>query len=73
MAIFTAAEIAEQKTAYKAALAACSQGRAYSVGSRSLTRHDLPEIRATLEWLDQQEQALAGQAGPHFVTGRPRR
>jgi hypothetical protein len=70
LAIFTPSEIAEQKAAWKAALMAVSTGQSYEVGGRSLTRADLPEIRKTLEWLDQQESVAAGNAGPQFVSGR---
>lgn len=76
MAIFTAAELAAEKTAWKAALLACSKGQSYDMGDRSLTRADLPEIRKTLEWLDEQESAAAsdsGVSGPVSVSGIPAR
>lgn len=67
MAIFTLTEIAEQKTAYKAALLKVSRGQAYDIGGRRLTRADLPEIRETLEWLDKEEAKLGGLGGPSVV------
>lgn len=75
MAIFTAAELTAQMTAWKAALLACAQGQSYNMGGRMLTRADLPEIRSTLEWLDKlQADAAAvsagGAVGPKFVEGR---
>ncbi len=74
MAIFTAAEIVEQKTAWKKALAAVSTGQTYTVGKRQFTRADLPEIRRTLEWLDEQASlTAAAAAGPLIVQGRVRR
>jgi len=74
MAIFTAGEIAEQKTAWKAALLAASTGKSYTIGRRTLDRADLPEIRRMLEWLDEQEAAeTAAASGPLFVSGRVRR
>ena len=73
MAIFTPAEIAEQIAAYKAAMLACASGKSYTIGDRSLTRADLPEIRSTLEWLDKQNQVSSNQGGPAFLTGRPAR
>lgn len=74
MAIFTATELTEQKTAWKAALLAVSTGQSYTIGRRTLTRADSSEIRRMLEWLDEQESLLsAAAAGPMFVQGRPRR
>lgn len=76
MAIFTNAELAEQKAQWKAALLACTTGQEYSIGTRRLRRSDLPEIRATLDWLDGQttsETETAGQGGPRIAPLIPRR
>lgn len=74
MAIFTSAELSEQKTAWKAALLAVSTSQSYTIGKRTLTRADLPEIRKMLEWLDKLEsEASAAGSGPLFVEGRIRR
>ena len=43
--------LAEAKTGlanWKAALTAAATGKAYTIGSRQLTRYDLPEIRRTI-------------------------
>jgi hypothetical protein len=77
MAIFTPAELAEEITAWKAALRACAAGKSYAIGTgatnRSLTRQDLPEIRKQLEWLEQLQNQAAGRSGPLFVQARPTR
>lgn len=74
MAIFTASELSEQKTAWKAALLAVSTSQSYTIGNRTLTRADLPHIRSMLEWLDEQESAMTAEAsGPRIVQGRVRR
>jgi hypothetical protein len=73
MATYTAAELSAEKTAWKAALLACTKGQSYTIGGRRLTRYDLSEIREHLQWLEQQERALSGSAGPYFTTSRPSR
>lgn len=74
MAIFTAAELSEQKSAWKAALLAVSTGQSYTIGRRTLTRADAKVIRDMLEWLDEEDAKLsASAAGPFFAQGRPRR
>lgn len=50
MSIWTKEELQTHIKAYKEALLNCSQGKSYSVGSRSLTRSDIPEILRTLEY-----------------------
>lgn len=73
MAIFTLPEIIEQLAAWKQALVSCSSGQSYTIGSRSLSRADLPEIRQTLEWLAKQRDAMT-EGGPVMISqGRPRR
>ena len=74
MPIFTPAELAEQKAAWKAALLAVSKSQSYTIGKRTLTRADLSEIKGMLGWLDEQESALTvDAAGPRIVQGRVRR
>lgn len=62
MSVFTLAEIEEQLTAYKAALIACAGGGSYRVNrggvDKMWTSADLPEIRKTITWLNQEKQAL---------------
>ena len=68
MAIFTPAEIEEQIAAYKAALLAVSLNQSYMIGEKRLSRADLPEIRATLEWFDKEKTRLSQPAGI-FING----
>ncbi len=72
MSIFTLAEINAVIDRWKAALTAVSTGLSYEIGDRKLTRADVGEIRKTLTWLDEERQALTGQAGPVAVRGRAR-
>ena len=63
MAIFTSAELTAQITAWKAAFTALSTGvLEYTIGSRRLRRSDIPEVRETLEWLEQQRQDAEGSS-----------
>jgi hypothetical protein len=75
MAIFSAAEIEEQITAYKAALLALASNQSYTILGRTFTRASLPEIRATLEWLNKEKTIMdAGvSAGMQTLPGRPAR
>ncbi len=61
--------IADWKQAYKA----CSTGKAYTIAGRSLTRYDLPEIRAQLDYLQKELAALDGRRRPFFVQARFKR
>lgn len=61
--------IAEWKAAYRAA----STGKSYSIGSRTLTRYDLSEIRKQLDWLSEELASLDGKRGPFFVRANFRR
>jgi hypothetical protein len=60
MAIFTAAELSEQIAAWKAALLALAASQEYTIAGRRLRRADLPEVRATLAFLEGQRSDLAG-------------
>ena len=73
MAIFTLEEIADQKAAWKRTLKALSTSKEYTMGRRRMTREDLPEVRATLEFLEVEERKLLDTAGPVVLAGRPRR
>jgi hypothetical protein len=70
MAIFTAQELDEQIAAYKQALLALAVSQSYKLAGREYVRADLPEIRETLQFLDQERSKLTGGAGPKFVIGR---
>lgn len=63
MAVFTVEELNTQITAYKAALLALATAQSYEFTSggstRRLTRANLPEIRDTLQYLDNQLQKVA--------------
>ena len=71
MPIFTLEEIADQKTAYKKALMALSTSQEYVMGRRRLTRADLPEVRKTLAFLEEEGRKLSGTSGPAMLAGRP--
>jgi len=70
MAIFTLQELNEQIAAFKQALLALAVNQSYKLGKREFVRADLPEIRKTLEFLDQERSKLVSGSGPKFVTGR---
>ncbi len=58
MSIWTKEELQTHIKAYKEALLNCSQGKSYSVGSRSLTRSDIPEIREMLGYYEEELNKL---------------
>lgn len=60
MSIWTKEELKTHITAYKEALLACASGKSYSIGSRSLTRSDIPEIIKTLKILEEELDKLEG-------------
>jgi hypothetical protein len=68
--IWTREELLEQVALYKRALKQCASGSSYTIGTRSLTRQDLPEIRAHLSWLANELAAISGRRGPLLVQGR---
>ena len=39
--------------AYRGALMACSSNQAYQIAGKTFTRADLPEIRKTIDWLEE--------------------
>ena len=71
--IWSRAELLDLIAQWKAAYRAAATGKSYSIGSRTLTRYDLPEIRKQLEWLEEELAALDGKRGPFFVRARFRR
>ena len=71
MAIFTAAELDGQITAWKSAFTALSSGQEYTIGDRKLRRVDLPEVRSTLEWLEGQRTTLVLIDGCRRVSTTP--
>lgn len=72
--LFTESELTSQIAAYKAALTALASAAEYTMdvgGQRQTVRKaDLPEIRKTLEWLQQQRAANAVGSGPQSFAGR---
>ncbi len=72
--LFTAAELDQDIAAFKAALRALASAKSVTVttggGSRSFTREDLPEIRRTLDYLQQQRASLQLPSGPQALVGR---
>lgn len=71
MSIWTATELDEQITEWKAALLAVASGQSYTgSGGQSFTMADLPEIRKTLRFLEAEKRSLAGTSGPVRVSGR---
>ena len=58
MAAYTLAEVNAELTLWKAALSACSRKQEYTIGDRSLTYADLPEIRQTIDWLESKQTRL---------------
>ncbi|MDR2821199.1 MAG: DUF6148 family protein [Desulfovibrio sp.] len=68
--IWTREELLGQIALYKDALKKCASGHSYTIGSRSLTRQDLPEIRKQLDYFADELAKLSGVNGPRFVQGR---
>lgn len=60
MSIWTKEELNTQITAYKEALLICSQGKSYTIGSRSLTRSDMQEIKSMLDYFETELNKLDG-------------
>ena len=75
--LFTTEELDQQLTAWKQALLNVSSGQTVrinnGVSDRLLTMADLPEIRKTLSFLQQEKAALIGTSLPQFLPGRPKR
>lgn len=76
MAIYTKTEKAEELKIWKEAARRCASGQEYAIGTRRLTRVDLPEIRKHLDWLDSQattEDEASGGGSPCFIQCIPGR
>jgi len=75
--LFTAAELDAQITAYKQALLDLASGKSVRLSTggsdRQFTSEDAPEIRKTLEWLQNERANLQIGSGPQFLPARPRR
>lgn len=70
---YTLEEINATLDLWKKALNACATGKSYTIGDRSLTRQDLPEIRNTIEWLESRKKKLMGRTSTLYVKPRFRR
>ena len=68
--IWTRQELLDEIDLYKRALKACASGSSYTIGSRSLTRQNLQELRDHLDYLSAELAALEGRRGPVLVQGR---
>lgn len=77
MAIFTLTEIDQQMALWKTALSTVSLGQSYRMNTgttdKTLTMADLPEIRTTLRFLENERRGLVKGKGPVAVQGRPAR
>ena len=78
MSVFTLPEIEDQIAEYKSALKACAGGQSVRMATpggtdRTWTSADLPEIRATLDWLGKEKSSLLGRRASVAVVGRPAR
>jgi hypothetical protein len=65
MIIFTPeSTLREQLEEANAALSACFASQSYTIGKRTFTRADLPEIRNTINELERKLNATTGRSGP---------
>lgn len=71
--IWTKDELTSMIAEWKAAYRAAASGRSYTIEGRSLTRYDLEDIRAQLDYLEDELDKVTGNGGPFFVQARPRR
>ena len=71
--IWTRSELLSMLEMWKAAYKAASTGKSYTIDGRTLTRQDLGDIRAQLDYLRQELDKLEGRGGPFIVPARPRR
>lgn len=62
MSVFTRSELAEAISRWKAAYIAVASGKSYSIAGRSLTYQDVPTIRAELDRLEAELEALDGRS-----------
>ena len=75
MALYTKDELDAEIIQYKRAISALSRAKEYSSGNFRVVRSELPELRAHLEWLGKQHDALeaGGSSGGVIVQGGVRR
>lgn len=71
MSIWTRRKLLEQIALWKGAYKAAISGKSYTIGQRSLTWRDLPEIVSELKRLQNELEVLAGQpTGLHYFEAR---
>lgn len=58
--IWTKPELEALIVTFKAAYTAALQSKSYTIGNRTLTRQDLPEIKAELEYLQSELNRASG-------------
>ena len=71
MAIFTLEEVNAQIAAYKEALLVLATHQEYRIGTRTMRRSDLPEVRKTLQFLEKEKAALVNGSGRFRVHTTP--
>ena len=64
MSIWTKEELEEQIALWKNAYSKASTGQSYSIGSRTLTRYNLPEIRDQLKYLESERIKMTTNRRP---------
>ena len=70
MSMWTREELLSLLADWKAAYKAASTGKSYTIGSRTLTRYDLDEIRAQIDWISSELAALSRGRGSVRVAAR---
>ena len=70
MSAWTREELLSLLVDWKAAYKAASTGKSYTIGSRTLTRYDLAEIRDQIDWISSELAALSGGRVPVRVAAR---
>lgn len=70
MTIWAHSELLSLLADWKAAYQAASSGKAYTIGNRSLTRQDIPEIRRQLDYLQGELSALSGNSRSMRIPAR---
>lgn len=72
--VWTRQELLEARALWKKAYLAAASGQSYTIDGRSLTRQDIDDIVAQLDYIQKELDKLDGSGGgPIFVSGRPRR
>lgn len=61
MSVWSRSELLKLIEAWKQAYMAASTGKSYSIGSATLTRYDIPEIRKQIDYLEGELAALDGK------------